>query len=86
MGTTDENKILLTTGASETNCKKNIYDLAGNIYELTLEKSSADFLGKPSVVRGGGFVNCYAPCSVAQRVFHTSTQGKYYVGFRVSIF
>jgi len=40
VGTTDTNRILLTTGASDTNSKKNIYDLAGNVWEWTLEKTS----------------------------------------------
>ena len=35
-----EEAILLTTGASETFAKMNIYDLAGNLWELTLEKNS----------------------------------------------
>ena len=33
--------ILLTTGATERNCSKNIYDVAGNIYEWTTESSSS---------------------------------------------
>ena len=34
------NGLLLTTGASSKNMKMNIYDLAGNVYEWTLEKSN----------------------------------------------
>jgi len=46
-------KVLLTTGASDAFSKQNISDLAGNMNELTLEKSvSSDLF----VVRGG----CYA--------------------------
>ena len=33
--------ILLTTGATERNCSKNIYDVAGNCYELTTESYSS---------------------------------------------
>ena len=33
--------ILLTTGATERNCSKNIYDVAGNVYEWTTESSSS---------------------------------------------
>lgn len=32
--------VLLTTGASDRNCCLNIYDLAGNVYEWTLEKTT----------------------------------------------
>ena len=42
--------ILLTTGATERNCSKNIYDVAGNFWEWTTESySSSDrvFSGRP---------------------------------------
>ena len=45
--------VLLTTGASSQNCKMNIYDIAGNQYEWTLEKST--FANDPCTFRGG----CY---------------------------
>ena len=48
-----KNAILLTTGAVDVNSKKNIYDLAGNVNEWTLEKSNS--LVDPSVSRGGSF-------------------------------
>ena len=35
--------ILLTTGATERNSSKNIYDVAGNCWEWTTESSSSDF-------------------------------------------
>ena len=40
--TTKENKVLFTTGATNRNSKMNIYDLAGNLFECTLEKSNND--------------------------------------------
>ena len=43
--------VLLTTGATERNSVLNIYDLAGNEWEWTLEKSTGTDL--PSVYRGG---------------------------------
>ena len=43
--------ILLTTGASDTNKILNIYDLAGNQFEMTLEHSKTDEY--PTTVRGG---------------------------------
>ena len=46
-------EVLLTTGATERNSVLNIYDLAGNEYEWTLEKST--LTGYPSVSRGGRY-------------------------------
>ena len=36
-----DTKILLTTGATERNCSKNIYDVAGNCFEWTTESGSS---------------------------------------------
>ena len=36
-----DTKILLTTGATERNCSKNIYDVAGNCWEWTTESVSS---------------------------------------------
>ena len=44
-------RVLLTTGATERNSVLNIYDLAGNEYEWTLEKSTHTSV--PGVSRGG---------------------------------
>ena len=45
--------VSLTTGATERNSVLNIYDLAGNEFEWTLEKSTSTLF--PSVYRGGGY-------------------------------
>ena len=47
--------VLLTTGATERNSVLNIYDLAGNEWEWTLENST--LASGPSVSRGGGYSN-----------------------------
>lgn len=47
---TASGSILLTTGANENFYKMNIYDLAGNVWEWTLENSSHAY-------RGGGYSN-----------------------------
>ena len=51
VGTTVSNRILITTGAADVNSKINIYDLAGNVREWTLEKSSTT--NRPHAYRGG---------------------------------
>ena len=50
----DGNGILVTTGTSETNKVMNIYDIAGNVDEWTLEWTSST--DDPCVSRGGQFV------------------------------
>ena len=45
---TENKSILLTTGATERNSSKNIYDVAGNVFEWTTESISSSF----RVVRG----------------------------------
>ena len=45
------NGVILSTGATERNSKMNIYDLAGNVYEWTLENSTGIY--GPCVTRGG---------------------------------
>ena len=46
---------ILSTGATERNSALNIYDLAGNVWEFTLEKDESSTTGSNSTYRGGGF-------------------------------
>ena len=51
-GTDVTKYILLTTGATERNCSKNIYDVAGNCYEWTTESGSqGDRVGRGRQLR-----------------------------------
>ena len=50
----DSNGILLTTGGTEQSNVMNIYDIAGNVWEWTLEKNSDT---SRSCARGGGYNN-----------------------------
>ena len=57
---TDEtNGVLLTTGATKRNSALNIYDIAGNVREWTLEKyvGTTTDSDKPCINRGGDYLN-----------------------------
>ena len=78
------NGILVTTGTSETNKVMNIYDIAGNVYEWTLELTS-DTSG-PCAVRGGCFNNTGSSDPAASRYSSSTDISNYLTGFRVSLF
>ena len=79
--------ILLTTGGTEQSKIMNIYDVAGNVEEWTLEKTS--FTDFPCAYRGGVYYNPGCPPAVRS---NTSTDagsdgnGGFGLGFRVSLF
>lgn len=80
---TANNTRLLTTGASETNKAKNIYDLAGNVNEWTMEAVSSAFR-----VYRGGFYNYdggYYPAS-NRNIYHFPTNSYNYLGFRPALY
>ncbi len=82
---TYEGGILLTTGATEATKLQNIYDIAGNVWEWTLEKNlSSD--ANPCTLRGGKFENSGKENSANNHTFNKSTFGNYDVGFRISIY
>ena len=76
--------ILLSTGASETFCKQGIYDLAGNVYEWTLEKTSNSSL--PCASRGGGYSSNGDFYPAVYRYCNGTTYYNGNLGFRVSLF
>ena len=78
------NSILLTTGASDACQKMNIYDLAGNVYEWTLEYT--DNASRPCAGRGGSYDNdgSYDPAYI--RSNNRTTTGYGSIGFRPSLF
>ena len=61
---TQNRSILLTTGATERNSAKNIYDVAGNCYEWTTESKGSNY----RVYRGGFYCNpgSIDPASIRQ--------------------
>ena len=80
----DGNGILVTTGTSETNKVMNIYDIAGNVYEWTLEKTSNT--GNPCAFRGGGFYYTGSGTPAAYRSIISTDYSYGGIGFRVSLF
>ena len=75
---TKNTSILLTTGATERNSSKNIYDVAGNCYEWTTEANYT--YGR--VVRGG-YYNCDGSLSPASyRSYDSPTYSDDYYSFR----
>ena len=80
---TTGNGILVTTGTSEKNKVMNIYDIAGNVEEWTLEKTSRD--SSPCAARGGFYyiIGSYGPA--ANRFDYTKTNPNGNIGFRLSL-
>ncbi len=76
------NSILLTTGASEANNLQNIYDIAGNVWEWTLESYTTSL---PCVNRGGSYVNCGSVTPANYRNNLDAKTSSYDLGFRVGL-
>ncbi len=76
--------VLLTTGADVRNSKMNIYDLAGNIWEWTLEYTSNS--SNPCAIRGGyyGSNSSFSPASSRGSDFESYGRGT--IGARVSLY
>ena len=76
--------ILLTTGADSSFSVQNIYDIAGNVCEWTLEKTS--YASNPCAYRAGHFSNPGSNPSAAYRSLSRTDLSDGYTGFRVSLF
>ena len=80
--------VLLSTGASDDFSKQGIYDLAGNVFEMTLEHTNSISRARPRgtcTARGGGFYSWEDknPVSVRLDISEIEFIGN---GFRVSLF
>ena len=72
---------LLKAGSSEETKSKNIYDVAGNLYEWTIEASKND----TRVVRGGCYVLKMGQ-RAAMRYAYKETTANNAIGFRISFY
>ena len=82
---TSASSVLLSTGANTTLGRQNIFDLAGNVWEWTLENSNVS--SQPCVIRGGSCESSAASeITVNSRSNNTSTQSYWSIGFRITIF
>ena len=78
------NGILVTTGTSEKNKVMNIYDVAGNVDEWTLENTSDT--SYPCASRGGSYGVTGSVYPVAYRYDNSTDRSDNNFGFRVSLF
>ena len=78
------NGTLVTTGTAEQSKVMNIYDVAGNVYEWTLEKASNT--GLPCARRGGYFNNTGSVVHASIRNGFSTEGSNFNFGFRVEIF
>ena len=79
---TSSESILLTTGADDSFCAKNIYDVAGNVYEWTNEADSS----VARVIRSGYFNGFGPDVPASRRNGYNPTACNYNVGFRPALY
>ena len=72
---------LLMTGASEQTKAKNIYDIAGNLYEWTKETAGKDV----RIVRGGSYVVAIGQLAASRYAYNYNTANNA-IGFRVCMY
>ncbi len=79
---TENASILLTTGADTSFSLMNIYDIAGNVREWTLEFYNTS---GPCVVRGGSYVHLGSYNPAKDRNYSNASHSNSNIGFRVGL-
>lgn len=77
-------RVLFTTGATQRNSVLEIYDLAGNVNEMTLEKTVNN--AQPCSSRGGIYYNLGTNNPVAFRGMENTSYNSHYLGFRATLY
>ena len=89
------NYVLLSTGASDKAKRKNVYDVAGNLWEWTTESSyvasyakysKTDFNVNTHVFRGGSFNGAYGSNPACFRGYSYAANIYTNLGFRVALY
>lgn len=76
--------VLLTTGETNRNCVLNLYDLAGNVWEWTLEGTPDN--ARPCAVRGGSYKNDGASYPASCRFNDIVSDSNDTLGFRAVLY
>ena len=82
---TSNGNVLLTTSSIDSNNCMNVYDIAGNVWELTLEHATSDFY-TPCVDRGGDYRNSGSNYPASQRNNRNTTYSDFSLGFRPTLY
>ena len=75
-----------TTASTEGVKKKNLYDIAGNLWEWTQEASYPNNTVENYMFRGGGFNSAYSSYPACYRGNGTVTSTHTHIGFRPALF
>lgn len=78
---TSEDVYLLRTGSSEQTKTKNIYDIAGNLAEWTMETTK----DKVNIARGGSYVSTIGQLAATRYAYQNNTANNS-IGFRISLY
>ena len=79
-------RYLLTTGSSEQVKQKNLYDVAGNLWEWIQEAAFVNDSNKSFMHRGGCFYSNYTNQPVCYRYYYEDTYTATSYGFRVALY
>ena len=84
---TASGSVLLTTGAYDNFSKYNIYDLVGNVWEMTLERANyTEITNIPCACRGGYLAIQGSDRPASDRGYVYPKNNNYYLGFRCTLY